>query len=244
MVFGWRNIVLFALYAVVTAYMVWRAPIPQPLEYHDFADKRTIWGIANFFNVVSNAAFLIPGIAGLWLCARRPPHQARWAWTTLFASVAAVAIGSSYYHLAPADGPLFWDRLPMTVGFSALLVALIDGYVVKRSARYLLVPIVAVGVLSLLYWVMFDDLRVYFWLQAISLGTLVTVLAIHAGANGARGYLQAAAIAYGAAIICEHIDWALWIILNDTLGGHTIKHLFAALALYQLFRMLRDRAGP
>ena len=108
MILARRNTVLIALYAVITVAIVWLAPIGQPPGYHDFADDRTIWGIANFFNVASNAAFLIPGIAGLWLCARRPPSGARWAWTTLFAGVTAVAIGSSYYHFAPADGPLFW----------------------------------------------------------------------------------------------------------------------------------------
>ncbi len=241
---GWRNIVLFALYAVVTAYFAWRAPIPQPPEYHDFADRRTIWGIANFFNVTSNAAFLVPGVAGLWLCARRPPVGARWAWTTLFAGVTAVAIGSSYYHLAPADGPLFWDRLPMTVGFTALLVALIDEYVTDRAARYLLVPILAVGVLSLLYWVLFGDLRAYLWLQAISLGTVIAILSFYRGQDCEHIYLLAAVLAYGAAIICEQTDGALWGILKNVLSGHTIKHLLAAFGLYQLFCMLRDRAQP
>src|SRR6185437_6679831 len=40
-------------------------PIPQPLEYHQFADQRDYFGIPNFFNVVSNLAFLFVGIAGL-----------------------------------------------------------------------------------------------------------------------------------------------------------------------------------
>ncbi len=40
-------------------------PIPQPLEYHQFADQRDYFGIPNFFNVVSNIAFLFVGIAGL-----------------------------------------------------------------------------------------------------------------------------------------------------------------------------------
>ena len=40
-------------------------PIPQPLEYHRFADQRNYFGIPNFFNVVSNLAFLFAGIAGL-----------------------------------------------------------------------------------------------------------------------------------------------------------------------------------
>ncbi len=242
MTLGWRAIVLAAFYAVATAYFAWRAPIPQPPEYHAFADDRTIWGIANFFNVVSNAAFLIPGLAGLWLCARRAPVGARRAWTTLFAAITAVAIGSSYYHLAPADSPLFWDRLPMTVGFTALLVALIDEHMADHAERHLLVPIVAVGVLSLLYGHLYDDLRAYFWVQAISLGTALLVVAIYPDANGGRKYLLAAVLTYAVAILCEQADRTLWDLLDNRLSGHSIKHLMAALGVYQLFRMLRDRA--
>ncbi len=244
MTLGWRAVVLVAFYAVVTAYFVWRVPITQPQEFHAFADDRTIWGVSNFFNVVSNAAFLIPGLAGLWLCIRRTLAAARRAWTTFFVAITAVAIGSIFYHLAPADAPLFWDRLPMTVGFTALLVALIDEHVVENAERHLLVPIVAVGVLCLLYWLVYDDLRAYLWVQAMSLGTAFLIVAVYPNANGGRKYLLAAVLAYAVAIFCEQGDRTLWDLLDGRLSGHTIKHLLAALALYQLFRMLRDRARP
>ena len=32
-------------------------PMPQPLAYHDFADRRMLFGIPNFFDVASNVAF-------------------------------------------------------------------------------------------------------------------------------------------------------------------------------------------
>lgn len=37
-----------------------------------------------------------------------------WGWTCFFIGVAAVAIGSSYYHLKPNDARLVWDRLPVS----------------------------------------------------------------------------------------------------------------------------------
>jgi hypothetical protein len=37
------------------------APIPQALSFHHFADTRSLWGIPNFANVVSNLPFLIIG---------------------------------------------------------------------------------------------------------------------------------------------------------------------------------------
>lgn len=36
-----------------------------------------------------------------------------WGWTCFYIGVAAVAFGSSYYHLKPNDARLVWDRLPV-----------------------------------------------------------------------------------------------------------------------------------
>jgi len=37
-----------------------------------------------------------------------------WGWTCFYVGVAAVGIGSSYYHLKPDDASLVWDRLPVS----------------------------------------------------------------------------------------------------------------------------------
>jgi hypothetical protein len=42
-------------------------PIPQDQAYHQLADQRAIFGIPNFWNVVSNLPFLLIGAAGLRL---------------------------------------------------------------------------------------------------------------------------------------------------------------------------------
>src|SRR5687768_7881442 len=76
-------------------------PIPQPLEYHKFADQRTYFGIPNFFNVVSNGAFLFVGMAGLGFLLRPGgAHEVnafvepseRWPYLILFLNVALVCI--------------------------------------------------------------------------------------------------------------------------------------------------------
>lgn len=43
-----------------------------------------------------------------------------WGWTCFFIGVAAVGIGSSYYHLKPNDARLVWDRLPVSFVVRAL----------------------------------------------------------------------------------------------------------------------------
>ena len=85
------------------------APITQDQSYHAFADTRTLLGIPNFWNVVSNLPFLAVGAAGLAFCRKDA------AATALFVGVLLTGVGSSYYHVAPSDGTLFRDRLPMTI---------------------------------------------------------------------------------------------------------------------------------
>jgi len=41
-------------------------PIAQDPSYHQFADQRTLLGIPNFWNVVSNLPFVLVGTMGLW----------------------------------------------------------------------------------------------------------------------------------------------------------------------------------
>lgn len=81
-------------------------PIRQSLDYHDFADKRALFEIPNLADVASNIAFLLVGILGIYLVARRwsdgglfsMPGE-RWIWLTLFMGAAIVAFGSGYYLL-------------------------------------------------------------------------------------------------------------------------------------------------
>jgi hypothetical protein len=56
--FGLAAISLLGLFLLVP-------PIPQPQDYHQFADQKTLLGIPNFWNVVSNVPFILVGAAGL-----------------------------------------------------------------------------------------------------------------------------------------------------------------------------------
>src|SRR5262249_40473894 len=82
-------------------------PIAQDPSYHQFADQRTLLGIPNFWNVVSNLPFVLVGTMGLWQFGR---DRARFL---LFLGVFLTGFGSAYYHWNPNNGSLFWDRLPI-----------------------------------------------------------------------------------------------------------------------------------
>src|SRR5215467_13015198 len=147
------------LTAVSLAGLLLLPPIPQDQSYHQFADQRTIFGIPNFWNVVSNIPFLAVGLAGLRRFRQDP------ATVVFFLGVFLTGFGSSYYHWDPSDGTLFWDRLPMTLGFVAILCGAIAERIDATAGRVLLWPLLVLGVFSLLWWRWADDLRLYAWVQ-------------------------------------------------------------------------------
>src|SRR5258708_155810 len=92
----------------------WLSALTSPQSYYDFADQRILLGVPSFWNVVSNLPFALIG----WLGLRAAGD---WAWRVLFAGVFLTAFGSAWFHLAPSDATLVWDRLPMTLDFVAIL---------------------------------------------------------------------------------------------------------------------------
>jgi hypothetical protein len=71
-------------------------PIVQDQNYHDFADRRTLFGIPNFWNVVSNIPFIGIGAVGLWQFGRSQ------ATMLLFFGIFLTGFGSAYYLSAGA----------------------------------------------------------------------------------------------------------------------------------------------
>ena len=63
--------ILIALSIIAVIAVTMHAPIAQPLDYHAFADRRTLYGIPNFWNVISNVPFLTFGAMGVAGIARR-----------------------------------------------------------------------------------------------------------------------------------------------------------------------------
>ena len=115
-----RVLVFVSVMVVSIVGLLLLPPITQNQNYHDFADQRTILGIPHFWNVVSNLPFIAVGAAGLWQCRREP------AIAILFLGILTTGFGSGYYHLDPNDRTLFWDRLPMAIGFMAILAIAIE----------------------------------------------------------------------------------------------------------------------
>lgn len=241
MVRRWREATLILICLVMLAGLWARGPISQDLGYHGFADQRELLGVPNLLDVASNIAFLVVGVAGIFLCVgpRRPPLAA--SWSTLFVGTALVFLGSSYYHWEPSNETLLWDRLPMTVGFMALFVALLAEHIDERFERVLLVPALALGVASALWWHFTDDLRFYFWVQFTPLVCIPFVLAMYRATYTHRIYLLYALGFYVCAKLAEVWDHQIFALTSNAVSGHTLKHLLAAAAIVALLLMLARR---
>jgi len=218
-------------------------PIAQDPMYHAFADRRALLGIPGFLNVVTNLPFLVVGSAGIILCARGPGFSgARWAWLCFFIGVTLISLGSGYYHLAPDNNTLVWDRLPMSIGFMGLLVAVVSEHVNVKLERILFAPAILLGVASVIYWHYTDDLRLYVWVQFIPLLAIPALLLMFKSPYPHRGLLIAALGIYIAAKVAEYYDHAVFVRTGALISGHSLKHLLAALAPFLVYVMLKRRA--
>lgn len=237
-----RHLLLAAIVVGSVAFIFRLGPLGQDPRYHQFADHRAFLGIANFLNVTSNLAFLLVGIAGLRTCTRRVTEGARTAWLALFAGVALVSLGSAYYHWNPNDQTLLWDRLPMTVGFMGLLAALLSEYLSPVLGVAMLVPLLALGSFSVLYWHWSGDLRLYYWVQLIPLVTIPAMMLLYPPRYSRQWLLLVALAWYALAKLSEARDQEVFALTSGLVSGHTIKHLLSALGCLTLVWMLQRRS--
>jgi hypothetical protein len=258
------RVMLLLLIAAAAAVALWKhTPIPQPSSYHHFADTRALRGIPNGANVVSNFPFLVVGWLGLAFLRRRPTrdpdgpfrpgaHTAfeslreRPAYVLFFLSVLLTAFGSSYYHLAPSTTRLFWDRLPMSIGFAALSCAVIAERISVYWSRMLLLPFVFVGIASVVMWRVSEaqgrgDLRLYLFVQMFPMVALPLILVLFQPRYSRGAELMLVIVVYGLAKVLEVADVQVWKATSGAVSGHSLKHVVAALATWLVLDMLKKR---
>jgi hypothetical protein len=241
-------LILFTAACVAAVFLV--PPFAQPLDYHNFADRRSLLGVPNFGDVLSNLPFLLVGLAGLW--ALRPGGRTvfvdrleRFPYIVFFVGVALTAFGSSYYHLAPDNARLVFDRLPMTVAFMGLVSALIAERVQVLLGRSLTMPAVVTGLASVWYWKWSaaqgaENLIPYLILQGYAIG-MVLLLATLYRPRYTHGTMLAGVVAWY--LLAKLFEWgdATIYAFDALVSGHTLKHLASALATYWVLRMLNAR---
>jgi hypothetical protein len=214
-------------------------PIPQDMAYHRFANGRALLGVPNFWNVATNLPFLLVGVSGLLQTRRIASAGLATHYRVISAAIALVALGSAWYHLSPSIPTLMWDRLPMTVAFMALLSAVIADRISWVVGRALLWPLIVVGIASIAWWIRTEaagagDLRAYGLVQFLPMLLIPLMLLIWRGEGLTSRWIWMAFGAYALAKVAEQCDAA--ILAATGMGGHALKHLFAALAAWWIVR--------
>ncbi len=221
-------------------------PFDQPEDFNHWADNRVLLGIPHFGDVVSNLGFLLVGILGLFALGKGKAcihsRSERLAWTLVFLGLLLTAVGSSYYHWEPTNARLTWDRLPMALGFMALLGAVIMERVNVKAGLALLPFLILAGWASVLYWYWSTlqgagDIRPYLLVQVGALALIPLMLWFYPPTYTRGGDYLMALLLYALAMVTEQLDAQIyqW---TGVVSGHTVKHLIAALAGYWLLRML------
>lgn len=238
---------LLAILCVVALIAMFFVPrIPQDPAYHDFIDSRALLGVPNFWNVFSNVGYLIVGLYGLARVSRLQAPALNPAYITFCVAVLLVAFGPSWYHYAPTNESLVWDRLPMTVGFMALVSLVLGERVSWQLSRVVLWPLVTIGVATVVYWDWTEkqgvgDLRPYALVQFLPVLLMPLLLLLFPGNRQSATWLWWTFVGYVVAKIAEQLDGSIYDAMG--LSGHSIKHFVSSVAvLFAVFAMLEMRA--
>lgn len=251
-----------AITVIVVAAMLAYGVIVQPAGYHDFADHSSLAGLPHAADVFSNVGFALVALWGWWRLAgqaAQPRLAAGWfGYRLLLIGLLLTAAGSSYYHLAPDDLRLIWDRLPIALACAGLLAAVRAETVlaapaargaVWRDARHEAALLALFAVASVAWWHFTNDagqgdLRPYLLLQVLPIVLIPLWQWLHGSARRERAYFGAALAVYVLAKLAELNDHA-FLAANGLLSGHTLKHVLATLAAWLIVRCLveRVRAG-
>jgi hypothetical protein len=238
----WRGWLLagVAFVAIVGTLLVPR--IPQDESYHLFADTRTIAGIPNFWNVISNVPFALVGIYGLILTPRLVSRSLWPGYIAFCVAVIGVCFGSAYYHYAPSTPTLVWDRLPMSIAFMAVFTLILCDRVSPALCRTLLGPLLIIGAVSVFYWSWTErhgvgDLRPYALVQFLPFLLIALMLWLYPGSRESTAWLWWSIVMYFLAKVAEYFDAPVYRAVG--ISGHTVKHLLSAVAvLFALFALL------
>ena len=229
---------------------LFHGPIHQPDGYHNFADQSHRFGVPHFCDVTSNLGFALAAFWGWAILAPARGHPAlRCGWTgyrLFLAGLFLTAIGSSWYHLAPDNARLVWDRLPIALACGGLMAGVL-GDTLRRECGGITAWLALSAVASVAWWYFTDlagngDLRPYLLLQGLPILLIPLWQWIYKAADADRLAFGGALALYVVAKFAEINDHEIAAALG-TATGHTLKHLLAsaaaALIVWRLARRVR-----
>lgn len=248
-----REVTLAAIVLLVLAAQPLLPHLPQSQDYHHFVDTRTLWGVPNALDTLSNLPFIVGGVAGFWLVlvGRLPaPTSALGAMALLtFAGLIATGLGSAWYHVQvpPNDAGLAVDRYGMVIAFAGILGLAAAHKVSERAGWAMGWLVLMAGPFSVWWWTQAGTIAPYAVLQFGGMALLVLILfwrtpVGHATPGPNWGLLIGA---YALAKVFESADVQIWELSGHLVAGHALKHLAASVVALAVIMPLyrRDRGA-
>lgn len=247
----WRVAAVFVPGLVIGLYFILKTgPLPQPLSYYDFADTRVLLGIPYAGDVLTNLAFVVVGAWGLWPLMRPNRYvitfideRERRLFQWFFLGVFLTGFGSGWFHLAPDNDSLVWDRVPMAITFMSIVAIMIAERVKLSLGVSLLFPLMAIGLGTVFWWIWTEhagngDLRPYLFVQFYPMITIVLMLLLLPAPYTHSNYYWGLFVFYAAAKVVEILDHRIFDLTHGVVSGHNLKHLFGAAGAAWILRML------
>ena len=230
---------LLAAWGLLAAVALLGPPLAQPAHLFEYADQRTLWGVPHALDVLSNLPFAFAGLAGLWWLREADLPKAQAATGALFcAGLLATFAGSSYFHLAPTDVGLAFDRLGMAFTFAGLLGLLAATTITARAGVALAATLLMLAPTSVVFWLFTGNVLPW---GVVQFGGMAMVLALAwrtrlPGLGVHWGWVIAA---YAIAKVFELGDHVVFEATGQWVSGHTLKHLAACAAAWPVLEALR-----
>ncbi len=241
-----KNTALFTVILLSMLFAFFTAPIPQDPQYHDFADQRTIFGIPHFWNVVTNLPFVIIGLIGfLYVSCLSSSGSLTISYKVFFLGVFLIGFGSAFYHFQPTNETLVWDRIPITITLMALMAIVAGKYYSVQAETYLLLPLILIGIASVLYWNHTEqagvgDLRLYALVQFLPMLLIPLIIIMYQPRGAPIKFIWLVLGTYMIAKVFEISDEYFYN-LSGFISGHALKHLVASLAPLFLFLAIKNQ---
>jgi len=241
----------FVATTMICGMLLVHGPIAQLAHYNEFADQSVVMGIARGDDVLSNLGFALVAIWGiirLWPLRYHPTVLAgRYGYGLFLIGLLLTAFGSGYYHLAPDNARLVWDRVPIALACAGLLAAVRAENSHNENGKAGAALLAVLAMISVDWWRVTDlhgvgDLRPYLLFQILPLVLIPMWQAIYRAPRMDRLAFGAALLTYVAAKLAEMNDHQILAILG-VISGHTLKHLLATFAAWILVARLIQRTN-
>ncbi len=207
--------------------------IEQNQNYHNFADQRTLFGVRNALDTLSNLAFIIVGILGLLNFYNNQYIKISNSFSVIlnlfFIAIILTGLGSSFYHQNPNNFTLVFDRLGMSLVFASVLAMLAYLKISPRFGLHNLAELLILAPLTVLIWKFNGNLTPYAVLQFGGIILVILTLLLSKSQRQSPCF-SSLIILYGIAKLVEFYDVQIFTLTQNLISGHTLKHLIAALA--------------